>query len=462
MQSISNYLKSLGVKTMFFGCGGRNESLLDYFDGFEQKLFIDERAGAFAALGQAKIKKQPVAFCVTSGTAVAECFPAVIEAYYSQIPLIIISADRPERLQGTNAPQTINQKHIFGKYSRTYIDLNIEDEIIRDEVFFPMHLNIKIDDSKLMGSLSRGQEVTSINAKELHFKLESASVPLIYICENSQVTDEQIKEWDSHNYLLYVESLSNHNDISLKNRVYFDKQIRAMLVSKEIDLVVKVGNTPVSGIWRDLDREFVEVDVISINSEKTGLARGFLAAYPELLPKKKHKNLPRDLRNELDHLCKKFPESEHSIFKNLTLEIPLEDIVFLGNSMPIRLWQLMNSGHSKIYGNRGANGIDGQLSTAIGIAYGTNKTVHCILGDLTFLYDMTMIMDIWPSNLKLSVINNQGGGIFRRVAVNPRMVFEHDIDLKGLISLSPNFHRIEVFKSDNLQTEAFWNEWQEI
>ena len=107
--------------------------------------------------------------------------------------------------------------------------------------------------------------------------------------------------------------------------------------------------------------------------------------------------------------------------------------------------------------SRGANGIDGQISTAAGIARTTSKTVHCIIGDLTFIYDFNRLFFYLPSNLKIHVVDNRGGRIFERVNTDKRMYLEHEIELKKYCPVDVNF-----IYPNNIETNKFWDDWNEF
>ena len=137
-------VRDAGVTDVCVCAGSRNSPLLVVLgarDDVRLFSFVDERSAAFFALGRAKASDAPVAVVTTSGTAVAELLPAAIEAYYSGIPLILITADRPARFRGTGAPQSIEQEGIFGVYAETSLESWSRSR--------PLHLNIEFDEPLL-------------------------------------------------------------------------------------------------------------------------------------------------------------------------------------------------------------------------------------------------------------------------------------------------------------------------
>jgi 2-succinyl-5-enolpyruvyl-6-hydroxy-3-cyclohexene-1-carboxylate synthase len=139
-----------GVREFYICAGARNVPLIEVLlniNGIKVYSHFDERSLAFYALGRIKALEQPVAVIVTSGTAVAELFPAIMEAYYSDLPLVAVTADRPKRQRGSGAPQTADQKDIYGKYVTACIDIEATDEI--DLSYYkknkPIHINACFD-----------------------------------------------------------------------------------------------------------------------------------------------------------------------------------------------------------------------------------------------------------------------------------------------------------------------------
>lgn len=136
-------VRAAGAREFCVCAGSRNSPLLAVLGTSDARLFsfVDERSAAFFALGRMKLHGDPVAVVTTSGTAVAEMLPAAIEAYYSGLPLILVSADRPARFRGTGAPQSIEQLGLFGPYAETALESWSRAR--------PLHLNIELDEPLL-------------------------------------------------------------------------------------------------------------------------------------------------------------------------------------------------------------------------------------------------------------------------------------------------------------------------
>jgi 2-succinyl-5-enolpyruvyl-6-hydroxy-3-cyclohexene-1-carboxylate synthase len=142
-RGVLELVRDLGVRECCVCAGSRNSPLIIAFSASDLALysFIDERSASFFALGRSKLRGRPVAVLTTSGTAVAEMLSAAVEAYYSGVPLILISADRPERYRGTGAPQAIEQEGIFGPYAS-------RDAAAWDRSM-PLHINVPFDEPLL-------------------------------------------------------------------------------------------------------------------------------------------------------------------------------------------------------------------------------------------------------------------------------------------------------------------------
>jgi len=442
INELTDHLISLEVKDIYFCAGSRNSSLLNdlkkYFNLFYR---VDERSASFEALGMSRIKDKPVVVCVTSGTAVSECYSALIEAHYSFTKLIIISADRPENLRDTFAPQTIDQIGIFGKFARTFVNLGL-DNVFQKSVAYPYHINIEIDDKKSI----------SLDGKS------DNSFELVVITYGASNIEDEIRELEERGAYFYIECTSHYKGIEIKNKIFYEQTILSILEKNQISRVIKFGHTPFTKIWRVLESRYDHVPVFSFQNSKTGLSRGEVITE---LPGNIVNSNEQLLEKNISDLVIEFPESEIGICSKLLSSFNEDDIVFVGNSMAIRYWQLIDDSRIQVMASRGVNGIDGQISTAIGIARGTHRNVHCILGDLTTLYDFNVLCFDLPSNFTLTILNNFGGRIFEQVNSPKEMIFEHNINMKKLISglTDSNKKKITEYKVNNDQSNLFWKEW---
>jgi 2-succinyl-5-enolpyruvyl-6-hydroxy-3-cyclohexene-1-carboxylate synthase len=255
----------------------------------------------------------------------------------------------------------------------------------------------------------------------------------------------------------------------------------------QFDSVIRIGGVPTLRFWRDLEKSAVQVTHFS-HLPFSGLPR-----VREILPlsalasatvnfsewAEEERALDREFAAGDRASLKKFGRCEPAWLEWLSREIPPEARVFLGNSLPIREWDFaaVRDGRREIFANRGVNGIDGLISTFLGLA-AKEKSNWCILGDLSALYDLS---GPWPNrrenipNLNLVIMNNSGGKIFKRLFRNPLFENRHDMNFKswaemwgwqyqclrepGPLSPAEGPRVIEIIPDEN-ETENFWREWE--
>ena len=212
-----------------------------------------------------------------------------------------------------------------------------------------------------------------------------------------------------------------------------------MLSRGGFDRVIRIGNVPTLRFWRDLDSSRVPVVHYS-DLPFAGLTRGEMHPIEELQQSRAEARLHMDFLTadrkkaaQFQKILDEEPQSELAMVRALSEEIPTGARIYLGNSLPIREWDLAATRQPKnftIEANRGANGIDGQLSTFFGWCRGDNN--WCILGDLTALYDMNApwIVPQLDAKFRIVIINNQGGKIFRRLPLRRLDLIENAHDLR--------------------------------
>lgn len=451
---LRDFLKKINVETVLFCSGARNNKILELLgEDFEIEFHLDERAACFEAVGRAKFSGKPIVICTTSGTAVAECLPGLIEAYYSEIPLIVISADRPAYLRFTHAPQAIDQTNIFSSYTRSKYCGTIED-FKGVETSYPMQLNLEIDDSlnnKMIPEVKK-LEVSSL----ANFKSS-----LILISEGHDLTLDELDILNRLTCLKYSECLAQYL-FEGQGTIEHERDLKKILTDKAVDSIFHFGRTPTLKAWRDIEKGVYSLPVINVGRETFGLSRGYYThdkkAVFEFL--NHYTNNFEFIKTNLKELYSDLPNSEIALIDLILSKLDQDSIVFAGNSMPIRYLELLKTKGLSVLASRGANGIDGQIATLIGIAKETSKNVVAIIGDLTFLYDVGVLVsrDL-PKNLVLNVINNNGGRIFERVAVDPRLINSHNKNLDELVSVLGLSEQVFIHKTENLQTNEFWRRW---
>ena len=429
--------------------GSRNSPLIavaSAASGLTNFSFPDERAAAFFALGRSKATGRPAAVITTSGTAVAELLPAVIEAWYSGTPLVLITADRPRRFRGTGAPQAIEQRGIFGPYCEISIDIEAGEsfDLAGWSRRFPLHINVAFDEPLLEGEIprltldssspsaaGRSNAPSSAELQIVSDFLRRHRQPLVILGGLDPQDRDAVKQFlETLGAPVYAEALSGLRTAKELRHLTIASGER-ILSRAGFDSVLRIGGIPTLRFWRDLEDAQSGLPVLNITSLPfPGLSRGEIVISPpgDILnavdpPRRSmggFHDQDRAMSESIESLFLDEPRAELSMIHHLS-KLPGDgSSVFLGNSLPIREWDLAAVRDERAItfrANRGANGIDGAISTFLGAA--REKDNWAILGDLTVLYDLSapwILPQLNPGlELRLVVINNGGGRIFGRV-----------------------------------------------
>lgn len=449
------HLLGLGVSEFIVCAGARNvplvTSILEVRSERDLRVYhhFDERTASFFAIGLAKRDGAPVAVVTTSGTAAAELLPATIEAHYSGIPLILVTADRPAEYRGSGAPQAIVQPGLFGGYASKSIDISEEADLSRVLTWNrggPLHLNVCLAEPSpedFVSALSPreiprpGRPVGAGDEGRLEAFIANPENLVVILGELPRHWQEPVESFlDLLRVPVWAEATSGLRESKrlAPYRIALEKQ----LSTRSIHKVLRIGGVPSLRFWRDLESS-PEIEVISVSAlPYSGLARAsrhlMTADFPVSaeLPhpgtaqpgQVNDSILPREglFRADMLGAClEKFPQAEPSVFRVLSEEIDSCAHVFLGNSLPIREWNLAASfevGHRHVFASRGANGIDGQVATYLGVSEGADESWG-IFGDLTALYDLNapaLLPLLEDGKRRIVIINNGGGRIFSRLS----------------------------------------------
>lgn len=504
-QHILQWFEALGVADICICPGGRNAPFvfaLENSKKFKITSAFDERAAGFFAFGRAYSGQKPAVVITTSGTAAAELLPSVIEAHYSQAPLIVVTADRPQHLRGTGSPQVINQLNIFGSYVESCVDVDWDQSWSAPQwkQEKPLHINISFEEPLLDAPLKDGVPIALKNTVNpapasydvaKHLKAWTApGLPLLVVGPLHKNEVEKVQHLcQSWPGIQYVEAASGLRECELPGKlVSGEKYVSKLLKQNALSGVLRVGGVPTLKLWREL--EAASVPVLSISSRPfAGLARGEFAHVhlAQWTPKPFDLSIDASLKSKVIEgdrnlylqqtaLLKKYPESEPSWVQSLSQRIPASDRIYIGNSLPIRQWDAFASyqQNQHLAVNRGANGIDGQIASAIGMC-SSNEELSVVIGDLTALYDAT---GFWfkdaVKTLRVFVINNNGGRIFERLFKNAAFYNSHDVRFQGLAALwNIPYTRLESQSAiageglfeivpDAEQTQKFWEEYDQL
>ena len=483
----------LGVRHAVFSPGSRSTTMAMLFkehEGFETYMNIDERSASFMALGIAKAHKEPTVLVCTSGSAVAHYLPAVLEAQYSGVPLIVLSADRPHTLLHVGAPQTVDQHKIFGTAVNYFEELAVPQEshyytyprqVARkaymkamDTKKGPVHINVPLFEP-LVPELSRNH----FEAGRSFFKVVKPNYSSVFGCDNrnnlthinnainiahgndgaNEINDlleryERILilagpqiDIDEANTIRFfgetlqapilADPLSNVRGCNISDGVIstYDALLAGQALWHELkpDCIIQFGQIVVSkrvqqmiASWTDV--EYIEVNPTMDSMNPTGKTTMHVQAsidvFTHLYGKNNNSDKYLKLWQRLEQEGKKQLSTaidEPHCFEGRTIRelqeyIPEEGQVFVANSMTIRDFDYFwFSGESKavLYGNRGVNGIDGTISTALGLA-ANGRPTYLVTGDLSLFHDLNGLAVAKTHNLNLTIIlhNNDGGGIF--------------------------------------------------
>jgi 2-succinyl-5-enolpyruvyl-6-hydroxy-3-cyclohexene-1-carboxylate synthase len=504
-------LELLGVKDVCISPGSRNTPLTLAFAEsrkIKQHVIIDERMSGFFALGLAKKSKFPVVVVTTSGTATAELYPAIVEAYLTRIPLIIGTADRPEYLRNTGANQTINQDNPYRNHIRFYADLrlpkltrarlehliNITDKafnIANESNPGPVHLNFPfekpLEPNSFDAVLDRLLFDTVINKKvvinypklrmpsvKFQKKISKASRVLILLgaTNNTKADRAVIKLGEILKAPVIADGISSARYFS-KNKTVISNG--ASLVKSELaselqpDIILMFGKAPTTNaVLNFVKKSNAEKILINKFGDLHDPSRtysklfksdeiDFAGSIIDFIKANKIKRGKEYLNDFLD--CEKAIEKiKIQESANLKLEIepkaiaavlsvlPEKSNLFIGNSTPPRDLDTYGGNNRKeitVYSNRGASGIDGVISTAAGVAVKSAHPTFLIIGDVSFLYDISSLAFLSANKIKLNIIlmNNNGGGIFKMLPIsNEKKYFDkyfttsHNLDFEKIVS----------------------------
>lgn len=458
-RTIVRQILEAGITDVVISPGSRNAPLsIAFFQAAEQNLIklhtrIDERTAAFFALGIAKASKRPVPIICTSGTAVANYHPAILEASHSNQPLLVITADRPANLRRTGSNQTTEQARIFGKAVRYFAD--VSGAAYPMELPFnslrtgPVHLNIQFseplspdDDSDWLSAVKKREPPLLSEKGAGTFYTKSTRGVLVIGHDRAGLSVDEVNAFATklgwpviaEDPLSFPEAIP-HASIFLTSQSITDELAP--------DTVVVIGRTTLS---RPINR------IISLARKLIVIDPRILTVDSDRYANQKFTSMPicESPSADTEYLARweKYGEraakmvadlkiwSEQLIAREFAKNLPIGATLFISSSRPIRDIEGFSTPRTGVetFANRGLAGIDGNISTALGIASQRSST-YAVLGDLSFLHDLTGLIQHEVINLKIFVIDNNGGGIFSTLSHRGAEGFEevfgtpHNLDL---------------------------------
>ncbi|CAD2081877.1 2-succinyl-5-enolpyruvyl-6-hydroxy-3-cyclohexene-1-carboxylate synthase [Jeotgalicoccus coquinae] len=457
--SIIDALYEYGMNELVISPGSRSTPLAiaaELHEGIRTYIHPDERGAGYFAVGLTKKRRQPVGILCTSGTAAANYTPAVSEAGLSHLPLIVLTSDRPHELKNVGAPQAIEQNNMYSNFIRYQTELPIADShdsaesLINDKVlqasqYFsginmgPVHFNIPVrepimPDADRLDLFKRTQKDMSPaltipgNIKKLSGTglviigetaedlspvksvLEQGNI--ITICDPRQNIRTEIKDAIVNHDMMFSNFGNKHYDYIDAN-VDFIIRIGEPVTSKQTNAFLKRTTVP-----QYLISEFQDIKPFPVTPDETyaGTINEILPRMISEAPKSDVKDrfitLSKDIHSYIKENIEKFDDEGRYVY-DIIQQTDEARTFFLSSSMPIRDFERYDTrvAHD-VFANRGANGIDGVISSALGI--GTKEQVTMLIGDVSMNHDINSLLMAKLENIDFTVIvfNNNGGNIF--------------------------------------------------
>jgi 2-succinyl-5-enolpyruvyl-6-hydroxy-3-cyclohexene-1-carboxylate synthase len=461
-QSILEIFLAKGITNIIISPGSRNAPLTIGFasnPAFQCYSIADERSAGFFALGIAQQTKNPVALVCTSGSALLNYYPAIAEAFYSQIPLVVLSADRPQSKIDIGDGQTIRQENVFANHSLFNANLQEGASLENDQKINealnkafaqkgPVHINAPFEEplyervseltvqSYVSPSIENTTIVGDLSSFATIWNQASRKMILVGVNEPNAIdsktidflaTDASVSVWTETTSNLHHSSFITNIDtiitpFTASDFENFQPEILVtfggMVVSKRIKAFLRkykpkhhwhIDSLRAYDTFGALTQH-VEMDPQLFFDQFIPLTNAVESDYsPQLIEIKSNRKLKHDA------YLATVPFSDFTVFEKIMPRIPNHSQLQIGNSSAIRYAQLIPIDASiEVYCNRGTSGIDGCTSTAIGAAVANGKPTTFITGDVGFLYDTNALWNNYiPKNFKIILINNGGGGIFR-------------------------------------------------
>ncbi|MEI8271961.1 MAG: 2-succinyl-5-enolpyruvyl-6-hydroxy-3-cyclohexene-1-carboxylic-acid synthase [Paludibacter sp.] len=497
IKNIPEICARLGVKKVIIAPGSRNAPLIFAFTAhpeMECLSIIDERSAAYFALGIVQHSSEAVALVCTSGTAALNFAPAIAEAYYQNLPLLVFTADRPAEMIDQADGQTLRQTNIYANYIKASFDLPVETVVSADLDFSDRQVSQAID---IAISYPQGPVQINVPMREPIYTAlpEMHSNPKILktlraINRLSTESLQQLKEsWLKHNKKLVVfgvfpentelnalanqlahepdvvvlsENLSNisgNGIITQLESLYSRVNSKDSTGNFAPDLLITIGHSVICKQLKIFLRGHQPAEQWQIESSMPyvdtykclttivpGVATDILTQMPFEQTKSDFSEVYLSEMMHIKALHEDFVNNKALSDMSVTLELlkqtPTGTVLHLANSTSVRWTQLFPARKDLTYiCNRGTSGIDGSMSTAAGYAYCSQQPVVFLTGDLSFIYDSNALWNNYiDNNLKIIVMNNNGGNIFRFIGDKELMeksldffTTPHQVKIKSLV-----------------------------
>jgi 2-succinyl-5-enolpyruvyl-6-hydroxy-3-cyclohexene-1-carboxylate synthase len=436
---------------------------------------LDERSAGFFALGRALVTSRPVVMVTTSGTAAAELHACVAEADLAFVPLVVVTADRPPELHGVGAPQTIDQAHLYGTMVRRFDDVydvsldaatrwrgeagGLWDAAVGDVTLpGPVHLNIGFVEPLIAEAFDlpvHDETTTQSSRREDGDDLAALELTgLSTLCVVGRgATPDMIRAGTALGWVVIGDATS------LDTLAHFDPLLRSDEFARRArpDVVIRLGGLPASKVLGERLREWgsrtIALSGAGFVADPDRLVSDIFAGVPTLDIASLHANTDygrmwRDASETVERWLEGVDTHESELNEPLVartvvaLSNDADAPLVVGSSMPVRDVEWWGPPRrTRVFANRGANGIDGVVSTALGVAAGARAVA--LVGDLTMLHDVSGLVDglgTAGGTCVLVVADNRGGGIFSFLPQASSL----DPDRFELLFGTPRRHELDV------------------
>lgn len=474
-QLITELCVQNGIKHVVISPGSRNAPLtisIANHPKITAYSIVDERCAAFFALGMTQRFNAPVAVVCTSGSALLNYYPAVSEAYYSNLPLVVISADRPPHLIDIGDGQTIKQENVFENHilysanlksdavhseSKSIIDFNAEktQKALQTAIWKqgPVHINAPFDEplyhkvDKLSIDIpklnSLEPEPTEFDTSDFIKTWNTSARKLVLVGVNlDERIDEEVLKMLSNDpsVIVMTEITSNISDKnfftnidSILAPIELEQNKEEVFKALQPDMLITFGGLIVSKKIKKFLRQFQPNEHFHIDPREANDTFFCLTQYFETSVNSffdavnaslnqvdsTYFKIWNDIRLKTLELRESYKNeiafTDFAFYYSLFENLPQDETVHFANSSSIRYANLFDSRREiKAFANRGTSGIDGSTSTAIGYALASQEPTTLVTGDLSFFYDSNALWNNYiPKDFKIILLNNAGGGIFR-------------------------------------------------
>jgi 2-succinyl-5-enolpyruvyl-6-hydroxy-3-cyclohexene-1-carboxylate synthase len=444
-----------GVTMAFVSPGSRNAPLTLAFaasDRINEISVRDERSAGFLALGSAKATGVPAVVICTSGSAAAHYLPAIVEADQTATPMVVVTADRPVELRGTFAPQTMDQTHLYGSHVKSSIELGSPStdwretaravvETARNDIAGAVHVNVPLSEPLVPDAYPTSEDLTpqaggtpyptsTAQVPDLGDRLEGRRVLIVAggSCDASFPAMLSAYAWALSAPVISGPQCSSDHATTIRAGDMLART--GHLDSLRPDVVLRFGGLPTSKtVWEWLEASGVPQILVGRSRLMDPLGSAnllvdvpgtvFAAQLPEFAADRSYladwQEADQFVVGAIDAALAPSALSEPAVARTVTSLVPSGSTLFVGSSMPIRDVDTYGKPRSdvRVIANRGVNGIDGSISTALGIAM-TGMQTTALIGDVAALHDATALSEIarLHAPARIIVINNDGGGIF--------------------------------------------------